>query len=441
VVPSGLVGVKVLLMASTVLGQQPVQVIVTAVPNPVPAGACTGIWVEVRDGSGQRLANVDGIQLYNNSYDYSVANATDFAWKNNDPASGFLCARAGAGQTSSPVTAVIRGTTRVGSTVVAIQPAPGSQTGATAVASPQPTPVQSAQSGPPTPGQPYVPPPATGSQGVPASQPDPAIAAAVAPQPTQTSPPSAGQGYAPSPAAAYQPAAAPAPAATGYQPSTAPAPQAVPASVPAVQSAAPPQEEKGGGGFLKKFGKHIKEKASQVTSATAQNLASSATQLVDTTLQSGSGLVTGTVAGVSNAAQVTVGGAGKSLLPSALRMNGSSDNLTLALGSGRAVLRAMRFDPATGQLTPPSLALAQRVAAELRQSPAKWVVEAYVDPAPGDQELSEYRAAVVKTALIHYGVPRESLTALGYGPSKLEPEAPADGGPATRAHIDIAKRE
>ena len=203
---------------------------------------------------------------------------------------------------------------------------------------------------------------------------------------------------------------------------------------------APVQSEKGVGGFFKKIGKHIKQRAGEVTSATAQNLANSATRLADTTLQTGSGLVSGTVAGVSNMAQVTVGGAGKSLLPSALRMDGTSDNLALALSSGRAVLRELRFDPATGQLTPPALELAKRVAAELRLKPAKWVIEAYVDAGPGDQVLSEYRAGMVKTVLVHYGVPAEALTALGYGPSKLDPQPPADGGPPTAAHIDIAQR-
>jgi outer membrane protein OmpA-like peptidoglycan-associated protein len=212
------------------------------------------------------------------------------------------------------------------------------------------------------------------------------------------------------------------------------------AGAPQPVAPAPAPEKKGVGGFFKKIGKHIKERAGEVTSATAQNLATSANRLVDTTLQTGSGLVTGTVAGVSNAAQVTVGSTGKSLLPSALRMDGSSDNLALALGSGRAVLRAMRFDPATGQLTPASLELAKRVAAELRAKQVKWVIEAYVDAGPGDQELSEYRAGLVKAALIHYGVPGESLMALGYGPSKLDAQVPPEGGTPTAQHIDIAQR-
>ena len=129
------------------------------------------------------------------------------------------------------------------------------------------------------------------------------------------------------------------------------------------------------------------------------------------------------------------------MLPSALRMDGNSDNLSLALGSGLAVLRTIRFDGATGQLTPAALEVAKQVAAEIRAKPVKWLVKVYVDPGPGAQELSEYRAGVVKAALRYYGVPGVSRMALGYGPSTLEAVTPPDGGPATRAHVDIAQRE
>jgi outer membrane protein OmpA-like peptidoglycan-associated protein len=429
--------------------------IVTAVPNPVPAGSCAGILVEVRDPTGQRLANVDGIQLYPNSYDYSVPNATDFAWRNGDPGSGYLCSRAGAeAAISTPVIATIRGTGHFGSTVLTIQPGPAAQVAAAAAPGANPTSAaayaQGAPAGASAPGQPFVAP------APPAVQPDPAAAqtsyaqpgapagapvAAPASQPYAQ--PAAGAqpgaiaavppGYAP-PQTGYQPGSAPTQPtpAVGYQPPPAPAPQTAPAPAPV--------PDKSVGGFFKKIGKHIKDRAGEVTTATANNLANSATHLVDTTLQTGSGLVSGTVAGASNMAQVTVGGAGKSLLPSALRMDGSSDNLSLAINSGRAVLREMRFDAATGQLTPTSLELAHRVANELKAKPAKWVIEAYVDPAPGDQQLSEYRAGLVKAVLMHFGVPGESLMALGYGPSKLEPLVPADGGAPTAAHIDIAQR-
>jgi outer membrane protein OmpA-like peptidoglycan-associated protein len=448
-----LLGSTLLVLGPALQAQQQVQMIVTAVPNPVPAGSCAGILVEVRDPSGQRLANVDGIQLYPNSYDYSVPNVTDFSWRNGDPNSGYLCSRAGADAVSTPVIATIRGTGHFGSTVLAIQPGPAAQVATATPPAAAPTPAaayaQGAPAGTSAPGQPYV------SPTPPPLQPDPAAAPTSYAQPGTTAgapvaapagqpsaqPAAGGQpgvtaavppGYAP-PQTGYQQGTAPTQPtpAVGYQP-PAPAPQPTPAPVPV--------PEKGVGGFFKKLGKHIKDRAGEVTTATANNVATSATRLVDTTLQTGSGLVSGTVAGASNMAQVTVGGAGKSLLPSALRMDGSSDNLSLAINSGRAVLREMRFDPASGQLTPASLELAHRVANELRGKPAKWVIEAYVDPAPGDQQLSEYRAGLVKAVLMHFGVPGESLMALGYGPSKLEPLAPADGGAPTAAHIDIAQR-
>src|SRR4051795_4564098 len=154
-----------LVLGPALQAQQQVQMVVTAVPNPVPAGSCAGILVEVRDPAGQRLANVDGIQLYPNSYDYSVPNATDFSWRNGDPNSGYLCSRAGAEAVSTPVIATIRGTGHFGSTVLAIQPGPAAQV---AIAAPAPAPApapaapapgpayaQGAPAGTSAPGQPY----------------------------------------------------------------------------------------------------------------------------------------------------------------------------------------------------------------------------------------------------------------------------------------------
>jgi hypothetical protein len=120
-------GVTLLLAGSALMAQQQVQVVVTAVPNPVPAGGCAGIWVEVRDASNQRLANVDGIQLYSTSYDYSVPNVAEVAWKNGDPTTGYLCTNPGAGAVNIPVTATIRGTTHAGSTYLGILPGAATQ--------------------------------------------------------------------------------------------------------------------------------------------------------------------------------------------------------------------------------------------------------------------------------------------------------------------------
>src|SRR4051812_6279023 len=112
------VGVTLLLVGSALMAQQQVQVVVTAVPNPVPAGSCAGIWVEVRDASGQRVANVDGIQLYSTSYDYTVPSVAEVGWQNGNPASGYLCTNPAAGAVGIPVTATIRGTTHAGSTTL-----------------------------------------------------------------------------------------------------------------------------------------------------------------------------------------------------------------------------------------------------------------------------------------------------------------------------------
>src|SRR3954468_2546501 len=217
-----LVGSTFLALGPALQAQQQVQMIVTAVPNPVPAGSCAGILVEVRDPAGQRLANVDGIQLYPNSYDYSVPNATDFSWRNGDPNSGYLCSRAGAEAVSTPVIATIRGTGHFGSTVLAVQPGPAAQVATATPAAAAPTPAaayaQGAPAGASAPGQPYVPPTQPGVQ------PDPAAAQPTYAQPGAPVAAPAGQPYAPPPAGA-QPvatAAGAAPPQTGYQPGSAP---------------------------------------------------------------------------------------------------------------------------------------------------------------------------------------------------------------------------
>jgi outer membrane protein OmpA-like peptidoglycan-associated protein len=236
------------------------------------------------------------------------------------------------------------------------------------------------------------------------------------------------------------------------QPSEAP-PQAQPVAAAVQPVAAAPAEKKGGGGFLKKFGKHLKQRASEVTSQTAANLASSATQLVDTTLQTGSGLVSGTVAGAGNAARMTIGGAGKSLLPSALRGAETSDNLASAVAGGRAVLRAMRFTAGTAVLEPSAQELAVRLAGELKKvlltTPGIFLVAVHVDPiltpagAPipsASQQLSEQRAATVKAVLVQNGVLPTQLIALGYGASQPLPETAPDGS-STSARVEIARTQ
>ena len=205
--------------------------------------------------------------------------------------------------------------------------------------------------------------------------------------------------------------------------------------------------------MLRRFGHHVKQKAGEVSSQTAENLAGSATQLVDTTLQTGSGLVSTTVAGAGNTARMTVGGAGRSLVPSALRGSETSDNLASAVVGGRAVLRAMRFQAGTAVLEPSAQELAARLAEELKKvllaTPGTYLLSAHVDPiltpagAPipsASQQLSERRAAAVKAELVKHGVPSAQIIALGYGASQPLPETSADGT-VSSARVEIARTQ
>ncbi len=483
----------------TLRAQEQVQVVVTAVPNPVAPGSCAGIWAEVRNAQNQRLVELNGVPLHSRSYDFSLPSTPGVTWRDNDPASGYLCVQAGVPAATVPLIATVRSTTYSGATIITIQSstppqavaaAPQAASGypvpaAGAVGVPQPTNAQ------PTYAQPTYAPAAVGPT-PPAGPAQPATAqpaeATGGTQPGygQTAAPGSGQGaYAPQQAPAVNPyapmqsqepgppsgtpasAAAPPPAyapqpvagatsqttaPTSTSPATPPAPAAA-APGTAIQPAQPEAAQKGVGGFLKRFGNHVKHKAGEVTNQTAQNLAGSATQLVDTTLQTGSGLVSTTVAGAGNTARMTIGGAGKSLIPSALRGAETSDNLASAVAGGRAVLRAMRFTAGTAVLEPPSQELAVRLAVELKKvllaNPGTYLLSAHVDPIltpagvpipSASQQLSERRAAAVKAVLVKNGVLDTQLIALGYGASQPAPEATTDGM-SSSARIEIARTQ
>jgi outer membrane protein OmpA-like peptidoglycan-associated protein len=515
----GAVGVIAALSASggtpDLGAQQQVQVVVTAVPNPIAAGGCAGIWAEVRNAQNQRLIELNGVPLHSRSYDFSLPSTAGVAWRDNDPASGYLCVQAGVPAVNIPLIATVRSTSYSGATIITIQSGAPQQAGAPAqVAStypagaggtagvtqpthPQPAypqPVISSvpsggatqpgyaqptsASGAPQPG--YVQ-PTPQQSGYPSPQPGAANAYAPAYAPMQPPEPGPPQGAAPTgaaPSTAYAPQPNPgaatqsapsapasypaqgAPVAPMVQAPGAPGPLATaasPGAAAAASSAAQPAPaaatEKGVGGFLKRFGTHIKQKAGDVTSQTAQNLAGSATQLVDTTLQTGSGLVSTTVAGAGNTARMTVGGAGKSLIPSALRGAETSDNLASAVAGGRAVLRAMRFTAGTAVLEPASQELAVRLAGELKKvllaRPGTYLLSAHVDPIltpagvpipSASQQLSERRAAAVKVVLVKNGVLPTQLIALGYGASQPLPETAADGT-SSSARIEIARTQ
>ena len=202
--------------------------------------------------------------------------------------------------------------------------------------------------------------------------------------------------------------------------------------------------QKSGGGLFRKIGDHAKRKAGQVKAETADNLAAATNEVIDTTLESGSGVITSTAAEASNTARMGIGGAGRSLLPDGQRGGESSDNLAVALASGRAVLRSMRFTGATDVLEPSARQLAKRLADALEVAPGSFLIEAHVDamesPAAA-QDLSERRAAAVKAALLQHGIPRARLMALGFGATRPMPEVPAGGGPPSSARIEVARTQ
>ncbi len=418
-------GVMVSLAASALGAQQQVKVSVSAVPNPIAAGSCTRIWADVRDELNRALTLENGIPLQWGSYDYSASNGSDFEWRSTASGESELCAKPGVGAVTTQITATVKGTPYSGATVLTVgTPVAGPPQVATAT-----TPATSPGQAPPAqaavpaqatvPAQPYVPPAPTYAPPAPANGP-----------PAQPAAPPA-QGYSPQPATnAPQPAQATAPA----QPPAA-APVAAPAPVAEAQPAV-----KSGGGFFKKIGSHLKQRAAEVKEQTALNLTAAATQVVDTTFQTGTRLVASTTAEVTNTARMGIGGVGQKLMLAPQRGGASADNLALAIASGRAVLLEMRFTPGTDVLEPSARELVRRLAVELRTAmvnkpAAKYVIEGHVDSVPNAQVLSEYRAAAVKVALSSNGVDANRLIALGYGTSRpLQP-----GGPTAR--IEIAQTQ
>lgn len=413
-------GVIVSLGASVLGAQQEVRVTVKAIPETISAGTCARIWAEVKNDQNQQLTFENGQPLQWGSYDYSTSNGTDFEWRGTPSGEFELCAKPGVGAVSTQVTATIKGMPHKGTTVltVAAQPAgaaPGVASASPPVAGPQqaPTPVT-------VPAQPYAPPTQASSPPAQASSP-----------PAQASSPPA--------QASSPPTQASSPPAQTYAPPQTYATNAPPAGAAQPAPAAPPQQAqaqpvKSAGGFFKKIGSHIKQKAAEVKNETTQNLTAAATQIVDTTFQTGSRLVASTTAEVTNTARMGIGGVGRQLMLAPQRGGASSDNLALAIASGRAVLLEIRFTPGTDVLEPSARELVQRLGAELRTAmatmpAARFEINAHVDSVPNAQVLSENRAATVKAALINQ-VDAKRLTALGYGTSQ-----PLNGVPTARVEI------
>lgn len=411
-------GVLISLAASAAGAQQQVKVEVKAIPDSISAGSCARIWADVKDELNRQLTLENGTPLQWGSYDYLTSNGTDFEWRSTASGEFELCAKPGVGTVSTQVTATIKGMPYSGTTLLSVVTQPAANTGDVAAASPPPAAPQPAA--PATvPAQPYTP----------AADYNPA-AQGYAP-PAQASAPAA-QGYAP-------PGQASAPPAQAYVPPQAPpsAPPVVaaqpPAPAPVAAQPVEAQPKKGGGGFFKKLGSHIKQKAADVKAETAQNLTAAATQVVDTTFQTGQRLVASTTAEVTNTARLGIGGVGQRLMLAPQRGGGSADNLALALASGHAVLVELRFTPGTSVLEPSARDLVQRLGGELRKAmtdmpAARFEINAHVD-SPADQVLSENRAATIK-ALLSNQADAGRLTALGYGASQ-----PLNGVPTARVEI------
>ena len=323
------------------------KVTVAAVPNPIAAGSCTRIWADVRDELNRQLTLENGVPLQWGSYDYSTSNGTDFEWRSTGSEEFELCAKPGVGAVSTQVTATIKGMPYSGSTLVSVAAQPSAPTANTGGVAPGGV----AAATPPA-AAPQAPTPAT----VPAQPYTPG--AAPAPPAQAYSPPS--QAYSP-PAQPYAPAAAP---ASASPPAVAAQPQA-PAAQPVLA-----QPLKSSGGFFKKMGSHFKQKAAEVKAETAQNLTAAATQVVDTTFQTGTRLVASTTAEVTNTARSGIGGVGQQLMLAPQRGGGSADNLALAIASGRAVLLELRFTPGTSVLEPSARDLVQRLGGELKKAMA-----------------------------------------------------------------------
>jgi outer membrane protein OmpA-like peptidoglycan-associated protein len=499
---TAILGLSFGLFCSTAEGQAQARwtVKVRALQNPLPLGQCTAIEVTVTDATGAAPVRPDRRQVDWQDFDLSFASPTADAFAWSDPAHPrFLCSRAPTA-TSALVVAyyparhltaaeVVPGINAQETLEVVLQ---GGQLAAAASVPSQPYVPAQAPTGPPQ-GQGSVAPnqaaaaagapPQAGSYGQ-TSNPaaagaGPAAAGAAgaagggAPQgqtyaqPTNQAASAApaaaggagaagaaggapqGQNYAPptnqaaasAPAGQYVAPANPQPA-TG-QAGVTPTPVST-AGAP-VQLTTQPAEKKGGGGFFKKLGKHLKEKASEVGSQTATNLTNSATQVVDATAQTGSNLVSGAAAEVTSVAQSKMGSVSTALVPSALKGGASADNLRVAVASGYAELRMMRFITNTEVLDVAGRDLVRNLAQVLKEISGNYVIQAHVDqlPSPADpgasQVLSEHRAAAVKKALIGAGVEASRLTALGYGTSDPKPVVPAEGGLPSSARIVIAK--
>ena len=422
------VGVWLILAASPADAPAQWTIAMRAMQNPLPVGQCTAIELVVKDGSGGPPLRPDGRQLDWQDFELEfTATVPDaFAWSN--PRHRFLCARVPVASSATVVArypgAHLQPAERVPgvdvqqAVVVSNLVPPGQAARRQSAAAPLATPVSTAA----------VPPTAPAVQAAPPPLSDPSYG-----QPAASGVATATSAYAPPPVGT--------PAGQAYQPPIQPPAQATAPALTSTPTEAQPAV-KSLGGLFKKIGAHAKQKAGEVTSETAQSIASGATEVVDTTLETGGGVVTGAATEATNTVRSSVGGVGRSLTPVALRGGESSDNLATVMAGGGAELRMLRFTGTTDVLEPSARELIERLAEALNGTTGNFVIEAHVDPLPSpaaSQQLSEHRAAAVKQALIRAGVAAARLKALGYGASEPKPEVPPNGGAPSSARIVMVR--
>ncbi len=83
----------------------PWQVRVTTTPNPLPAGRCAAIWVEIVDNNGYRHPTLqDGRTVDTRQFHYATSDPTHFQWMSGNPATGYICTAATTGAVATTIT-------------------------------------------------------------------------------------------------------------------------------------------------------------------------------------------------------------------------------------------------------------------------------------------------------------------------------------------------
>ncbi len=68
--------------------------VVRIVPNPLPAGRCAAIRVELQDDAGYQSSQLpDGRAMDSRRFKYESTNGDAFRWQNDDPSQAYLCAQ------------------------------------------------------------------------------------------------------------------------------------------------------------------------------------------------------------------------------------------------------------------------------------------------------------------------------------------------------------